>query len=160
MIKIIYTILLGIILAFFVGLGIEAFYPTPVYPETPAKLQYMDSAKVDSPETIKAQQEQDKIIKDYQTKNANHARVVSAIAVIGSIIYMILSLWILRNKDIFADGFLTGSLLTLLYGIMRGFESSDKKFQFIVVTIGVAIALCLGYFKFLKPEKSAKQGDK
>lgn len=154
MIRTIYAVLLGVILALFIGFGIEAFYTTEKSPAYPTTLQY---AKTDTPvaiaETQKAEQDYDKTLKDYQARNKPHARNVSIFVITGSIILMVLSLTLLSQKDIFADGFLIGSLLTLFYGIIRGFESDDSRFRFIVVTIGLVIALILGYFKFINPEK-------
>lgn len=151
MIKTIYALLLAIILTFFVGLGIEAFYPTEKYPETPASFQYSQSkTEVTSSEEQKAQEDYDKSVKEYQERNSKHARNVSIIAIIGSIIYMILSLTALSKKGVFADGFLVGSLLTLLYGVIIGFQSDSSKFRFLIITIGLAIAMILGYFKFVR----------
>jgi len=158
MIKIVYAVLLGVILAFFIGLGIEAFYPTEKYPETPVEIQYgkADGGNL-SADQRKVQEDFDLKVKDYQNRNKNHARNVSLIAIAGSIICMALSLAVLNKKDVFADGFLIGSLLTLIYGIMRGFESDDSKFRFIVVAIGLASALILGYFKFLRLKDETKK---
>ena len=161
MIKIIYAVLLGVMLAFFVGLGIEAFYPGEKFPSAPASLQYSKPAidtSNDQIENTKIQKEYDQTINDYQSRNKIHARNVSLIAIISSILFMILSLTILSHKDVFADGFLIGSLLTLFYGIARGFESDDNKFRFIIITVGLIFALLLGYFKFIHQEnKTAKK---
>ena len=48
---------------------------------------------------------------------------------------------------------LFGGLLTLGYGIIRGFMSNESKYQFIVVTVGLIITFILGYLKFLKPNR-------
>jgi len=151
--KILYAIILGVMLAFFVGLGIEAFYPTEKYPEPPASVQYQKNGPA-TPEELKIQQNYDQQVKDYQTRNEKHARNVSIIAIAASIIYMALSLTILqKTNSVFSDGFLIGSLLTLLYGIVRGFEINDNKFRFIIVTVGLIIAIVLGYIKFVRQKE-------
>jgi len=152
--KILYAIILGVLLAFFVGLGIEAFYPTEKYPEPPTSLQYLKEAPSTDAE-IQAQKTFDQQTKDYQERNQTHARNVSIIAIIASMIFMALSLTILTRTDtIFSDGFLIGSLLTLLYGIVRGFETNDNQFRFIIVAIGLVIALALGYIKFVRQKET------
>lgn len=160
MIKIIYAVLLGVILALFIGLGIEAFYPAEKYPEAPAALQ-LQYAKTDasgpSAEQIKLQEDYNQVTKDYGIRNAKHARNVSMLAIAGSIILMAISLTIFSRKEVFSNGFLLGSLFTLMYGIMRGFESDDTKFRFIIVTVGLAVAMVLGYFKFLKHEEQSEK---
>lgn len=151
--KILYAIILGVMLAFFMGLGIEAFYPTEKYPEPPASIQYQKAGPTTDAE-IKIQQDYDQTVKDYQTRNEKHARNVSIMVIIASILYMTLSLTVLtRTNSIFSDGFLIGSLLTLLYGIIVGFQTNDNKFRFVIVTIGLIIALVLGYIKFVRQKE-------
>jgi len=156
--KILYAIILGVMLAFFVGLGIEAFYPTEKYPEMPIELQYGEKIPASTPQneaTLQLQKEYEQTVKEYQARNETHARNVSIMAVVAAVLYLTLSLTILtRTNSIFSDGFLIGSLLTLLYGIARGFETNDNKFRFIIVTIGLAIALALGYIKFVRQKES------
>jgi hypothetical protein len=157
--KILYAIILGVMLAFFVGLGVEAFYPTENRPEVPAEIQYGEYNKTGpTDEQKQAQKDYDQQIKAYQTRNEKHALNVSIIVIIASILYMALSLTILtKTNTIFSDGFLIGSLLTLLYGIVRGFETNDNKFRFVIVTIGLIIALVLGYIKFVRQKETERE---
>lgn len=152
MIRILFSILLGVLLALFVGLGIEAFYPTEKYPEPPIELQFQKSQPSQS--DLDKQQAYENQIKEYRTRNETHSRNVSIIAIGASIILMALSLTILQKLSaVFADGFLLGSIFTLLYGIIRGFETSDNKFRFIIVSVGLIITFVLGYIKFIAKEK-------
>lgn len=43
-IKIIYTIFIGVLFAIFVGVGIDAFYPYPKEPDYPAELKIHKNA--------------------------------------------------------------------------------------------------------------------
>ena len=52
-----------------------------------------------------------------------------------------------------ADGLLLGGVLTLLYSVIRGFGTEDNMFRFVVVSVGFAISLFLGYVKFIQPAK-------
>ncbi len=166
MIKLLFTILLGVLLAFFVGLGIEAFYPTEQYPEGPnSDIRYEKPLNPDgslqmTPEEkaaeIETQKKYDAEMKDFQARRETHARNVSAMVIAASIIFMILSLTILQKvASVFPDGFLLGAILTLIYGIIRGFESSDSKFRFMLVAIGLVVALVLGYVKFIRGKENA-----
>jgi len=151
MIKILFSILLGVLLAFFIGLGIEAFYPTEKFPEAPSELQYQKGEPTQ--QQLDLQKEQDAKIKAYQERNEKHARNISMIAIAASILFMALSLTVLQKlSSVFPDGFLIGSILTLIYGIIRGFESSDNKFRFLIVTVGLLAAFVLGYIKFIRQE--------
>jgi len=168
MIKLLFTILLGVLLAFFVGLGIEAFYPTEKYPEGPANAYETPYAKTLNPdgsqqlsseqiaEQVATQKKYDADMKSFQAHRETHARNASAMVIAASIIFMILSLTILQKvASVFPDGFLLGAILTLIYGIIRGFESSDNKFRFMLVAIGLVVALVLGYLKFIRGKEGA-----
>lgn len=154
MLKVIYVLFLGIVLAIFIGLGIEAFYPTEKYPEYPSEIQY--STEPLTKDQKKIQKDFDAKTKAYQEREGKHSRNVSMIAIAASIIFMILSLTVLSKAAIISDGFLLGGLLTLLYSIIRGFISPDNIFRFLLVTAGLIVALILGYIKFIKNEKPIK----
>ncbi|MBU4099347.1 hypothetical protein KJ980_06890 [Patescibacteria group bacterium] len=156
--KFIYTLFIGILLALFVGFGIAAFYEEPKYPEPPISLRYSSPVYPETKEStaasrLKADQiKQDKLEKDFQKKISVYNRNVSVIALTAAIIYLIVSLTLTKHLMLLSDGLLLGGVFTLLYGIGRGFGSNDSKFQFIMVTIGLVISLVLGYIKFIKPK--------
>ncbi len=152
MVKIVYSILLGVMLAVFVGVGIETFYPGPKMPEYPTDLTYTKATPdTYSDEEISIQNNYDNQQKDWQKKDSAYSRNLSIIALIASIVLMALSLTVLTKMTVFDNGFLIGSLLTLLYGITRGFAGSgeDYKFRFFLITIGLIVAMALGYLKFI-----------
>jgi len=70
---------------------------------------------------------------------------------------LVLSLTVLHKIEILTDGFLLGGLLTLLYAIVRGFGSDDNKFRFLMVTVGLIVALILGYIKFIRPKAASSK---
>lgn len=154
--KFIYTLFIGILLALFIGFGIAAFYEEPKYPEPPVSLKYPLSL---SPETkdstfsarlTEDQMRQEKLQKDFQTNLQIYNRNVSVMVMIAAMVYLVISLILSQKLLLISDGLLLGGVFTLLYSIGRGFGSNDNKFQFIVVTIGLIIALALGYIKFIK----------
>lgn len=154
--KFIYTLFIGILLALFVGFGIAAFYEEPRYPEPPVSLRYpalsIQETKpaTSSSLTIQEQIKQEGLEKKYQKSIEDYNRIVSTIGIISAIIYLILSLLFVKNLQILSDSLLLGGVFTLLYSIGRGFGSHDSKFQFITVAIGLVISLYLGYIKFVK----------
>lgn len=155
--KLLYTFLIGIFLAVFVGVGIAAFYPGPKYPEQPTLLKYC-SAEIAKDivkyEEFKIQAEKfDKEEKLFQEKSQVYNRNVSIVAILASILIVITSLTLVKAILLIADGLLLGGVLTLIYSVIRGFGTEDNMFRFIVVSIGLVISLFLGYVKFIKPEK-------
>lgn len=154
--KFIYTLFIGILLALFVGFGIAAFYEEPKYPEPPVSLKYpapypetKDSSF--SAQIIRDQIKQEKIQKEFDKKIQLYNRNVSVIGLVAAIIFLVISLLLVKNLLLISDGLLLGGVFTLLYSIGRGFASQDSKFQFVTVTIGLIISLVLGYIKFIKP---------
>jgi uncharacterized membrane protein YgaE (UPF0421/DUF939 family) len=75
------------------------------------------------------------------------------IAITLAVVALAISLTVLIRWEVIANGVLLGGVFTLGYSIIRGMESEDPKFRFFLVTIGVIIALVLGYVKFILPNK-------
>jgi hypothetical protein len=152
-----YTTFIGILIATFVGVGIAAFYSSP----KPPVLPFTPVVGI-TPGTIPSEQQQqqaadfDKQSKEYQIKNAEYIKYVSSISLAAAVIIVALSLTFMRRISFVADGLLLGGVLTLVYSIVRGFEAQDDKFRFLVVAIGLIVALTLGYMKFIHPAEKAK----
>lgn len=151
--KFVYIIFTGIILATFVGVGIAAFYTGPKEPEMPLSLKYCPSENKTTPEFRQEQERFDMEQKIFMEQNKIYNRNVSIMALSGAIIILIVSLTFARMIEVIADGALLGGVLTLIYSIIRGFASEDAKFRFLVVSVGLAVALILGYLKFIRSQK-------
>lgn len=157
--KIAYTVFIGVLLAIFVGVGIAAFYPEPEYPETPLLLKlYKPPTEPISDPTISAQLEKeqktfDEALKIYREKSERYNRNLSIISLIAAILVLIISLTLFRKLLIIADGLLLGGVITLLYSVARVFGSGDDKLRFMIVSVGLGVSLMLGYLKFIEPSK-------
>ena len=155
-----YTIFIGVLLAIFVGVGIAAFYPQPKHPETPLLLKlYKPPIEPLSDSTISAQLEEeqkafDEAFKMFMEKMEKYNRNVSIISLIAAILILIISLTLFRKLLIIADGLLLGGVITLLYSVARVFGSGDDKLRFLVVSVGLTVSLMLGYLKFIEPSKN------
>lgn len=157
LLKFVYTIFVGILLAIFVGVGIAAFYPEPKYPEPPFSMKYPRPVSAPdfkeatpSAQELKEQQEYDKKTMDHQKKIEEYNKNVSSISVAAAILMLVISLTLFKQILVIADGLLLGGVLTLLYSIIRGFQSGDPMFRFLVVSVGLFVALILGYLKFVR----------
>jgi uncharacterized membrane protein len=155
--KLLYTFLIGIFFAVFVGVGIAAFYPQPKFPEQPTLLKYSPpEITKDTSESAKYKVEAEKFDRaqrKFQEQLQLYNRNVSIIALVASIIIVIASLTLVRTILLIADGLLLGGVLTLIYSVIRGFGTDDNMFRFIVVSVGLLVSLFLGYVKFIKSEK-------
>ncbi len=162
LIKYVYIVFLGLILATFVGVGISAFYKGPVYPETPATLKYArpypeEGSATPSAQYIKEQEAFDTESKKFQEASEQYNKNVSMIAIGFAILMLVVSLTLFKQIFVIADGLLLGGVLTLAYSIVRGFGSDDDMFRFFVVGAGLITAMILGYIKFVAPQSKKKK---
>jgi hypothetical protein len=148
MLKIIYSFFLGILLAIFVGMGIAAFYQQPASPTWPTELNVANKEQT---------AEQQKLQKDFDAKQAvwnekmkPYNRNVSIMTLAAAVVFVAIGLLLEQKINILADGIMLGGVFTLLYSMGRGFASQNSKYSFVVVSIGVAIAIALGYLRFVK----------
>ena len=157
--KLVYTVFIGVLLAIFVGVGIAAFYPEPESPETPTLLKLYklptDPSRdpMVSAQLQKEQEAFDEVLEIYGEKMEKYNRNVSIISLVAATLILIISLTLFRKLLIIADGLLIGGVITLLYSVARVFGSGDDKLRFLVVSIGLVVSLILGYLKFIEPSK-------
>ena len=154
MIKPIYTLFLALIIALFVGLGISTFYPGPKAPQYPIELENVENCCEETPEQTVLRQDFNQTQRQYQEEFKAYSRTVSIVSLIAAIIILVLSLTLLAKIKMIADGILLGGVFVTLYGIARGLMTEDPKFRFIIVTVGLIVALVLGYIKFIRPKTS------
>lgn len=154
MAQVLYKLFLAVMVSLFIGFGIGVFYTSPKAPDYPVEIQNKSG---DQFTTAEKQLETDfnRDQREFQTKFEVYSRNVSAIALGFSIVLMILSLLWLSKIEIIGDGVLFGGLLTMVYGIIRGFMSNEPKYQFVVVSVGLVVTLILGYLKFIKHENNS-----
>lgn len=151
MLKLIYMLLLGVLIALFVGWGVEVFYSSPKNPEYPTELNYVKDNQTAA--QVEMQKDYDKKIKAYQEELKPYNRNVSIIIIIVSLVLFTLSLLLLKRIEFISDSILLGAVFTLIYGVGRGIASGNNKVQFAAVTVGLIVALVVGYIKFINPEK-------
>lgn len=159
LIKLLYTLFLGLLIALFVGLGIDTFYPGPKAPDYPIAMETdMTKFGCELSEEQKAQQvKYDQAMRDFQEKSKPYNRNVSIISIAAAIIILVASLTLLAKIKMIADGILLGGVFTTVYGIMRGLMSEDTRFRFLIVALGLVIALVLGYIKFIRPKEQKEE---
>lgn len=155
MIKYIYILFTGLLIAFFVGIGIATFYPGPEQPEYPRELNEIEQPNAtQAAQNQAAQDKYDAEYEQYEKLSSEYERNVSIILVIFSITLLVLSLGVMRNMPIIADGTLLGGLFTLFHAVVRGVIADDAKFRFLIISISLLIALIMGYIYFVKPHQA------
>lgn len=137
--KIVYTFFLGVMLALFVGLGTDTFYPPPAQPS---------NVSVSSKPTAEEEATMQRAWEDYQKAMEPYNRNVSIIAASSAVLLFGASLLLERRTNVLANGLMLGGLFTLVYGVGRGFASGDSRTTFITVAVGLAVVIFLGYRRF------------
>lgn len=152
--KLVYTFFLGVMLAFFVGIGVNTFYTPPKAPEFPTSLNTYGKEPQLTNEQIAIQKEYDQKIDQHNKDLKPYNRNVSIITLAAAIILLVISILYENKIRIMADGVMLGGLFTLLYSLGRGVASEDSKYVFAMVSVGLAVVLYLGYHRFVREHKS------
>lgn len=152
--KIVYTFFLGLLLAIFVGVGINTFYEGPKAPDYPTSLNTYGKDLTD--EQLAEQKKFDSQIQQHTRAQKPHSRNVSIITLAAAVILLVISIVFEKRMKIIADGVMLGGLFTLFYSIGQSFASEDSKYTFIVITIGLGIVLYLGYHRFVRIHPAKK----
>jgi hypothetical protein len=152
LLRIIYTFFLGLLLAVFIGVGVNTFYEPPTQPQYPEMITYPQKEDA-TDEQIAKQRAFDKEYKQYEKEMKVYNRNVSVITLVASVIFLVVSMVFQGRIKFISDGVMLGGLFTLLYSVVRGFASEDSKYLFAVVTVGLVIVLYLGYKRFVHTEK-------
>lgn len=154
-IRYLYTFFLAVLLVTFVGVGIAAFYKAPQYPEFPIETEPLMVGK----ETTESAEMREKRInfemasRDFQKTNEIYNKNVSTIAIVAALVILVVSITLLNKILYLSDGLLLGGVFTLIYSVIRGFNAGDEMFRFVVVSIGLGVAVFLGYWKFVRVSK-------
>lgn len=149
LIKSLYIIAIGLLVAAFVGFGVDSFYSQPKEPQYPTDLQYKSNGELSAKDQQKMK-EFDKAQRDFQDKMNTYNRNVSVIIIAFAVLILAASIIGLSKIDIIGDGTTLGGVFLLFYGIIRAFASQESQFRFIAITVALIIIVGLTYWKFLR----------
>ena len=150
--KIVFTLFIGVMVALFIGFGIEAFYPTPPYPN---ELTIIYAKEMTEAQQVTAQALQTAYDEAVKLHNQITSIVVTAVAVIIMFVSMLLE----KRNITLTNGLLLGGLFTLIYGSGVGFNAGSAMITFITVGVGLAAVIVVGIRRF-NPAREARQAAK
>ena len=133
----IYTVLVGVAVAVFVGFGIWSFYPGPKGPDYPLYSSVGPGGPTAEQEK-EFQQKQasfDQERKDFDKKNKPYSKKVSGIALGTAIIFYGAGLWLYKRKDIIGEGLALGGIFTALYAAIRAGIGNSRSQVFLSITV-------------------------
>jgi hypothetical protein len=152
MLKVLYSLAIALLVAFFVGFGISAFYQAPQRPP-------MASARVDAAQKAEnPTQEQKQLLserrqswKAYHQQVSDYNKVVSSIAIGVAVVLLGGSILWLSGLAVIGDGVTLGAVFTLFYGLIRANMTDSEVFRFIAVAVGLVVVVGLVYVRFVRP---------
>ena len=158
MLKLVYSLFLGLLIAIFVGVGISTFYESPKAPEYPNTYVSSTSGpnEVEIKDQMDSQKDFDTKQKEWSKKNEVYSRNVALIAVGVAVALITVSILLHPKVDVITDGIMFGGVFTLIYAIIMSSQANNEKFAFGVVTAGLISIIALGYVRFVKDPKAPK----
>ncbi len=165
-----YALVLAVLVAAFVGLGIETFYPAPQSPEDVAPSQEVPPPPLPPPtdedtppgaeppprfpeEVLPGPQSP---IEAYEQELDNHAQVASVVAIVVALLILVAGLIFgFSRLPIINDGVTLGGVLTLLYGMVLAIRAPSGLVGFIVVAVGLIVLLAVLYRQSRRADRTA-----
>ncbi len=149
----------GMLVAFFVGFGIQAFYPAPELPEE--RFGYTDPPPEEDPEgeeKFVEKEEKGLAERSYRAEVVEYNRIASLIAT-GIAVLILGAVLLLRRIGIPAirDGVALGGVLTLFYGLVLALQAEGDVFRFLMVGVVLVVVLVAAYLRF-RPERTGSPG--
>lgn len=148
--RLVFTLFVGTIIALFIGFGIHTFYPPPAPPDL-AGIELKQNPTDEEVARISAAQ------KAYEAETESYSRQVSLISMAAAVLLLGGSLLLERRNPVMANGILLAGLFMLVYGVGRGFVSRDTTALFVALGVSLVVVLFLGFRRF-RPTPAADQG--
>ncbi|MFI7480995.1 hypothetical protein ACH9EU_01125 [Kocuria sp. M1R5S2] len=145
----VYTIFLGVLLALFVGLGITTFHPGPEEPTPPPAVAVAQEQREPTPEERQEWLAYEREREAWEDENMRYSRDVGIAALVASVVLLAVGMLVERRRPVLADGALLAGLFTLLHSVTRSLISRDTIASFTVVTVALVLVLLLGYRRFV-----------
>ena len=145
---------IAVIFPLMVGLGTEAFYPSPKMSDECESIMSWQGSKEPSESDQAAM---DKCNKDFEKEMETYNRnIFIPITIIGFVALAAGALVISEAMGPVAPGLVFGGILTILYGAGRGFGAVDKRWLFLELLV-VLIGLILVTRRYLSVTAKAKK---
>ncbi len=150
-IKVGLLVAIAIVFPLMVGLGTEAFYPSPRMSEKCESMMEGPGEPTESEEAAINKCDKD-FVKEMEPYNRN---IFIPLTIIGFVALAAGALFISEAMGPVAPGLVFGGLLTILYSAGRGFGAVDKRWLFLELVV-VLIGLILVTRRYLSTEKAKK----
>ncbi len=156
----IFSFFLGLMVLAFIGVGVNTFYPQPsdtfqkqlqpLYNEqNQINIKGGTPSPADQARLSQIQKQIDDLNAQQQVAQEGWARTTSIVLVLFATLVMGISLIRSEQLRVVSNGLLLGGLFTMIYGAGWTIFSGTSYLRFFVVLFALAVALGLGYVKFV-----------
>lgn len=153
-----YALALAVLVAAFVGFGIQTFYPAPESLQDNAFAGGIPSSSPGAGGALPDAQSLPGPAGDnsgfqgdfgYDQELAAHDRVASVVAIVVAILILLAGLLpLISQLPVIGDGVTLGGVLTLFYGMTLAVQAPSGPLGFFVVTVGLLALIATLYLKF------------
>ena len=119
--QIIFAFFLGLVVVAFVGIGVNTFYPEPVWREG-VPFDYADEWRL----------------------------YTGVILLVCATLILAVSLFLPESQAVLSNGLLLGGVFTMVYAVGMTVSAGQSVLRFVVVTIALAVTIGIGYLKFVR----------
>ena len=155
--RVIYVLAIAGLLIALVVAGVEAFYPSPQYPEYPYynepppaynSTEYQEWLQ----EWEEREQEWMQLLEEYRQESAARDKNIFFIVLPLGAVFAIAGTFVQRRQDIFGAGLILGGMGTMIFAIVP--YDLDNILRFIGIAVALAVLIFVGYKVFLSLRRS------
>lgn len=128
--QLIYSIFLGLVLAGFVWIGMDTFYPRPDYPESGV---YGETGTA------------------YDTAYAQWSLNTSIILLTIATIILTIAVLMAVGTAVLSNGLLLGGVFVMLMAVGWSLDSRQSLVRFLVIAGALIVTIVIGWLKFIRP---------
>jgi len=155
--RVVYVLAIAGLLIALVVAGVEAFYPSPQYPEYPGytepppaynSTEYQEWQQ----EWEERQQEWMQLLEEYRQESAARDKNIFFIVLPLGAVFAVAGTFVQRRQDIFGAGLILGGMGTMIFAIVP--YDLDNILRFIGIAVALAVLIFVGYKVFLSLRRS------
>lgn len=144
LINFIYTILIGVAVAVFVGLGIWTFYAGPKFPDFPNQFTGVSQPSAAQRADMDRQQQQfDKQMQAYQKNEKPYSKKVSGIALAAGVVFFVIGVLLMKRSDTVGEGLALGGIFSEIYAAIRGGSAQFRPLVFASISLILVMLIIL-----------------
>ena len=138
---------IAVVLVLLVIFGVEAFYPSPQYPDYPEPMPAYNSSEYEEWE-----QEWLEAYAEYQQESAVHDRNIFFVVLPLGVVFAVVGTFTQRRLSIFGAGLILGGIGTMISAIVP--YDLDNILRFIGIAVILAVLIFVGYKVFFSLRRS------